>query len=174
MNDRISTPETETSLERKLHAHAILASMPNVMFHSMDATSASLGMDARPLHVASLEEDGDMWFIVPRDSAVARHVSAAPRAYVTGHEGHKWIYLTGRASIVNDAEKLRALWSAANDATFPIGPEDPNLALLHFQPETGEYWDGSGIRGLKLLVEAAKAYLTGAPMKDVVGTHGEV
>lgn len=174
MSDRISTPSTETSLEKKLHTHEILSSMPNVMFHSIDASVAGGTIDARPLHVSALEDDGDMWFIVPLDSAVANHVKASPRAYVTGHEGQKWIYLTGRASIVIDKRKLHTLWSTANDATFPNGADDPNVALLHFQPEHAEYWDGSGIRGIKLMVEAAKAFITGAPMKDVKGTYGEV
>jgi general stress protein 26 len=176
MTERTSSPNSnvETSLERKLHTHEILASMPNVMFHSIDASAPATGMDARPLHVSSLEEDGDLWFVVPLDSAVANHVKATPRASVTGHEGKKWIYLTGRASVVLDRAKLRSLWTTAHDATFPFGVEDPNVALVHFQPEHAEYWDGSGILGVKLMLEAAKAYVTGAPMADVRGTHGEV
>ena len=43
----------------------------------------------------------------------------------------------------------------------PGGKDDPNLCLIAVHPVEGEYWDTAGARGVRFLVEAAKAYLSG-------------
>ncbi len=44
---------------------------------------------------------------------------------------------------------------------FPKGPDDPDLVLLSVEPEIAEFWDVGGIKGLRYLFDAAKAYVTG-------------
>jgi hypothetical protein len=51
---------------------------------------------------------------------------------------------------------------------FPGGKDDPNLLLLRVDGKEGEYWDNSGLSGVKYVLEAGKALLTGS-RPNVVG-----
>ena len=44
---------------------------------------------------------------------------------------------------------------------FPGGQDAPGLVLLRVDGRAGEYWDNGGASGLKYLVQAGKALLTG-------------
>lgn len=44
---------------------------------------------------------------------------------------------------------------------FPGGKDDPSIVLLRVDVTAGEYWDNSGTSGLKYLIEAGKALVTG-------------
>ena len=39
--------------------------------------------------------------------------------------------------------------------------QPPLLCLIRVDPTVGEYWDNSGSRGVKFVIDAAKAYLSG-------------
>ena len=46
------------------------------------------------------------------------------------------------------------------------GPEDPQIRLLVLRAENAEYWDNSGVSGVKFLLKAAAAYVSGKEMRD--------
>ena len=171
-----SSPETdnETTAEQKDHVHALLAKMSNVMFVTHAAATTRPPFGARPLHVAKLEEDGDMWFVTGLDTQVIGDLRSADGAFITAHEGSRWIHLSGRAEIVLDLVRTRELWSTALNVQFPAGAMDPNVVLIRFRPEHAEYWDTSGIKGIKYFFEAAKALARGTTPAIVKGSHGEV
>ena len=54
------------------------------------------------------------------------------------------------------------------EGLVPRGEERLHLVLLKVQGEAGEYWDNSGTSGIKYLIEAGKAYLSGT-RPDVEG-----
>jgi hypothetical protein len=41
------------------------------------------------------------------------------------------------------------------------GPDDPRACVLVFTPSEAELWDASGVKGLRYLFAAAKAFVTG-------------
>jgi hypothetical protein len=68
--------------------------------------------------------------------------------------------------------KIEDLWSERMRVYFPIGKDDPDLALIHVHAEAGEYWDNQGAQGLRYLFEAAKAYVTGTRPELDREVHG--
>ena len=168
--------ETETSAERKTHVHGILSKMSNVMLLTYASPNPRPLVFARPLHVTKLEPSGAMWFIVALDSAKVREAQAVDVAYVNGHEGNRWVHLTGHVRVVTDRAKIRELWGKMQEVFFPHGADDPNVGLLYFEPEHAEYWDNSGMPGVRYLFEIARALVTGtaADADAIKGIHGEV
>lgn len=130
------------------------------------------GLHGRPMATARVDEDiTAIWFACQKDSQVVAEISVDPRVYLgyTNHTGSEWASINGRASIVEDRAKIRALWSPAWKNWFD-GPEDPNIALIKVDAQEAEYWD-SGSRAVMLL-KMAVAAVTGAKLPD--GEHNRV
>ena len=116
---------------------------------------------SRPMALASVEADGTLWFLTQRDSGKMDEIAADNRANVAMQSTMKFISVSGTVSPVEDRAKVAELWNESWKVWFPGGKEDPQLVLLKFQGETGEYWDNSGASGIKYLIEAGKAYHSG-------------
>ena len=70
---------------------------------------------------------------------------------------------------------MEELWREPFKAWFPKGKDDPELALVSVTPQDGEYWDTEGLKKIKYLFEAAKAYATGTtPHIDEGEQHAKV
>lgn len=54
--------------------------------------------------------------------------------------------------------------------------DDPRIVLIHVRSEEAEYWDVSGTEGVKFVLRAAKAAITGEKLKghDDVDNHAKV
>ena len=55
----------------------------------------------------------------------------------------KYLSVSGKASIHNDREKIKELWSMPAKAWWD-GPEDPSIRILKVVPSSAEYWDSPG------------------------------
>jgi general stress protein 26 len=115
----------------------------------------------RPMALAQVEADGTLWFATDRDSAKVDELEADPEAAVTMQSSTKFVSLSGTAQMVDDRAKLRELWKTEWKVWFPGGPDDPSILLLRLDGHTGEYWDNSGTQGVKYLLEAGRALLSG-------------
>ena len=118
-------------------------------------------LHARPMHVAQVEDQGAVWLMSDLHALKVEELRRDARATVTMQDGGRFLALAGHAEVVRDADKVAALWSEPWRVWFPTGPADPTIALLKVVPEGGEYWDSSGVKGLKYAFAAAKAYATG-------------
>ena len=118
----------------------------------------------RPMLVASLEGDGELVLCTRMDMGKVDEIESDPRCAVLMQGKTRWASLTGHARIVRDRARIEALWREAWRAWFPGGRDDPQLALVVVKPSTGEYWDESGSRPLRFLVEAAESLLRREPM----------
>ncbi|MBV8804083.1 MAG: pyridoxamine 5'-phosphate oxidase family protein [Sinobacteraceae bacterium] len=65
----------------------------------------------------------------------------------------------------------KQLWSPAQRAFYPDGPEDPRLALLHVQIERAEYWIAPG--WVSYWAAALRAWVTGQ-LAGVIGENRQV
>ena len=136
----------------------VLKSFDNVMV----ATTAEDGtVHARPMAVAEVDDQGVMWFVTAIESGKVDETKKDERALVTGQKGNLFVSLSGTMGIVRDRQRIEALWKPAWKVWFPNGKEDPSITLMRLTPETGEYWDNQGVKGVKYLFEAAKALVTG-------------
>ncbi|QDT07591.1 Pyridoxamine 5'-phosphate oxidase [Rubripirellula lacrimiformis] len=135
---------------------------------AMLVTRSSDGaLDARPMAVAEVEDNGCIWFVTDRNSGKVADLMLDDEVAITMQSSTQFATVSGRAEAVDDQEKVKELWSEAWKVWFPEGKNDPSILLLKIQVERGEYWDQSGFRGVKYLLQAGKAYLQGdRPEKD--------
>jgi general stress protein 26 len=124
-------------------------------------------LHARPMAIADRDVNGDLWFVTAVTSPKVQEVRLDNRGLVTLQSSTKQVTLTGMFQCVRDHTKLSALWHESFRAWFPKGLDDPSLVLMHLVTEEAEYWDNSGIRGLKYIIKAAKAYATGERPKHI-------
>jgi general stress protein 26 len=81
----------------------------------------------------------------------------------------KFVSISGTATAVDDPRKVAELWNESWKVWFLGGKTDPSLVLLKVQGDAGEYWDNGGVGGIKCLIEAGKAYLSGEKPREVEG-----
>ena len=134
---------------------------------AMLATRSADGtVRARPMAVQEVKEDGDIVFCAGLDSPKVDELSQDPRVAVVLQGKTKYASLSGFASVDRNRARIHALWKEDWKIWFPDGPDDPNLCLIDVEITDGEYWDNSGARGVRYLVEAAKAYVKGESPKE--------
>jgi len=115
----------------------------------------------RPMALAEVETGGTLWFASDRNSTKVDELARDSHVVVTMQSKTKFVSLSGTAETVDDRAKLAQLWKVEWKVWFPGGQDDPNIVLLRVAGNTGEYWDNSGTSGLKYLIQAGKALLTG-------------
>jgi general stress protein 26 len=111
---------------------------------------------ARPMAVADVTGDGDVWFVTRERSPKTAEVSRDSRVLVVAQGRRKFLTLSGRAEVKHDPERVRELWSDEWRTWFE-GEDDPEIVLLCVHGENGEYWDDDHTNGLKLDASAAKS-----------------
>ena len=116
---------------------------------------------SRPMAVADVDEDGSLWFMTQEDSPKVDEIAHDSHVNVAMQSRMKYVSVSGKATPVKDSSKVDELWKESWKTWFPEGKDDPRLTLVKVKPDTGEYWDNSGANGIKYLLEAGKAYLSG-------------
>jgi general stress protein 26 len=121
---------------------------------------------ARPIGVVGDHGafDGSLWFITDRRS---RKVQAIQRGATTAllfqnDRDGTYLHLTGHASVVENPQKLRELYTPVQRTWFPDGVDDPHITLVRFDAITASYWDGHASI-LRLAAAFTKSLLTGTP-----------
>lgn len=144
---------------------------------AMLVTHAGPGsLRARPMAIAGVDANCDIWFISNRESAKVHEIEKDTRVLVTCQSGARsCLSIAGRASLSEEREKIRSLWNSSFLAWFPSGADDPDIVLVHVTGESGEYWDNTGINGVIFVYEALKAMVTGTTPQVREGKlHGQV
>jgi general stress protein 26 len=144
---------------------------------AMLVTSAASGeLRSRPMALADVEPDGTLWFLTQSDSGKMDEIALDARVNVAIQSKLRFVSISGTARPVHDRAKLDEIWSETWKTWFPGGKTDPKLTLLRVTANSGEYWDNSGTSGLKYLIEAGKAYLSGTrpDVENDPKIHGKV
>ena len=133
-------------------------------------------MHARPMAIAEIENTGDLIFLTDQASGKISEITNDAKVSVTCQNGWKdTVVLRGTASVFRDTQKAKQIWKKSFQTWFPGGPGDPNIAMIRVKGEEGEYWDNSGLQGLKYMVKAVKAVATKTrPEPDSVEEHAKV
>lgn len=129
---------------------------------------------ARPMGIALLQENADIFFMTSANSSKIADIKANPTVTLTFQNASQFVSLSGRATVERDRAMIESLWKEPMKAWFPMGNEDPDICIIHFTPEDGEYWNNAGVQGLKYAFEAVKAYVKGEPAKTDEMQHAKV
>jgi general stress protein 26 len=128
----------------------------------MLTTQFAAGLRARPLEARADRNAGLILFVTDIRSAKEDEIEASPDIGLVFINASDKAYLsiTGRASVVRDADRIQAAWRKTDEVWWPGGPNDPDVCLLQIEPFTAELWDGPAST-LVTAFEFAKARLTG-------------
>ncbi len=98
---------------------------------------------SRPMATLPVEFDGTLWFFTNVDTPKVDEVQTEEHVNVSydDSEDHRYVSISGRATLIQDRPKLEELWSPSLLTWFPLGLEDPQLALLQIVAESWEFWD---------------------------------
>jgi len=144
---------------------------------AMLVTHASgTGPRARPMAIADVSEDGSLWFITGSDTEKVDELHKDTSVLAVMQTSSLWLSVTGRAEVQRDRAHIRKIWKEAFKVWFKDA-DDPSIVLIRLSPTEAEYWDNSGLQGLKLALKFATAYVTGKELRgetDDVKTHAKV
>jgi len=155
------------------HLYELLKEFPTVMLGTFDQTRATPSLVARPMAVAKLDRDCKLTFITGIDTTKVQEALRARVGHVIGQSKTRFFTVRGQITVSQDRERVRELWSKANEIWFS-GPDDPSVVLMEFHPEEAELWDVSGANGLRFVFEAVKAVATGGTPPKAGETHDRV
>lgn len=110
---------------------------------------------SRPMTPQDVTESGDIWFFVSTQSDQARQIAADENVNVAFSDDSAWVSVAGQAELVDDRERIDELWNPMVSAWFPDGKDSADVALLHVNADTAEFWDTPGG-----LVASAKAFVS--------------
>ncbi|REJ70051.1 MAG: general stress protein [Planctomycetota bacterium] len=97
----------------------------------------------RPMVNINTHFQGDLWFLTHEDDPKVAEVRENPQVNVSfaSANDRRYVSVSGKASVVQDHNRVALLWTDACEKWFPGGRQDPKLALLHIEVEYAEYWD---------------------------------
>lgn len=126
-------------------------------------------LTARPIGVVGGQSafDGTLWFITDKRS---RKVAAIESGALTtllfqNDKAGSYLHLTGRATVVEDRDRLEQLYTTLQRTWFPKGLDDPDITLVRFDADEANYWD-SHDSYVRLAAAFAKSLVTGTPGKS--------
>ncbi|KAA0910391.1 pyridoxamine 5'-phosphate oxidase family protein [Pusillimonas sp. ANT_WB101] len=163
-------------------AHQQLNELISDIRFAMFTTVNSQGvLTSRPMTVQKDPDDEKenaqaathLWFFMSRTSETVAEFSLSPSVNVSFADTGDDIYVSvsGHARLVEDMALKQRLWSKMNEAWFPQGVTDPDLALVRVEIEQAEFWN---VKESKLvqLFKIAKAAFSDEP--PTLGTHGRL
>jgi general stress protein 26 len=150
---------------------SVLRKFDNAMLVTRDPSG---GLRSRPMAIADSTEDGRLWFISNVYSGKQEELADDDHVNVAMQGDGRFLSITGRARVVRDEPKQEELWSETRRVWFPDGPRDKSMVLIEVLPDDAEYWDGSGLKGLKYLFNEAQAIVGGDRLGQDAGAHGKV
>lgn len=123
-------------------------------------------LHSRPMQTLQIRDDGVIWFMISKDSSIAKEVEANPIVNLcyTDPGNNLFVSVNGIATIATEKFKIEELWSDMYRAYFPGGKDDSNITLLRIDPTSAEYWDAPDSI-VSQLITIAKATLAGNPYK---------
>jgi general stress protein 26 len=98
---------------------------------------------SRPMATQGTPFDGDLWFFTEKRSMKVDEIGEQPQVNLSYMDAgsQRYVSVSGRAELVVDRAKAEELWRPVYQAWFPLGLDDPDLALLKVTVEAAEYWD---------------------------------
>jgi general stress protein 26 len=137
------------------------------MFVTWDGTEQR----ARPLAAKVEKDERAIYFLTDIHGHKDDQVAEFPHVSVNfaDHKRSKYVALSGKATVSNDREKIKELWSPFAQAWWD-SPEDPAIRVIKVTPKDAELWDSPG-RVVTTISMLAAAVTGGKPK---VGENAKV
>jgi len=129
---------------------------------------------SRPMRIAGSDERGHLWFISSVDSGKLEELTDDPCVNVALQQGQRFMSISGLVRVTRDQDAIDKYWSASQNVWFEKGRADPELVLLEVIPTYAEYWDRTGVEGLKLVLFEARALVTGETLDTDDSQHEKI
>ncbi len=128
----------------------------------MMATHDGERIVARPMVGIIRPEQNVIWFFTDTNTHKDEELQRNPHACLTFADikDQTFVSVSGRIARVQDADMINDLWTEGAAVYFPKGPDDPDIVLLKFVPEVGEYWDAPS-SPIVLAIKFLEAKVTG-------------
>ena len=171
MSDETSQPGDNAGDREKLWAL-----IKGIRFAMFTTRHHNGHLHSRPMTTqnSALEEDSSLWFFMSRKGEPVVDLVTDPVVNVVYADPGEdsYVSVSGIAAVIEDLAKKRQLWSKLNEAWFPGGPTDPDLALVQVRIVHANFWDVKESQIVQLF-KMAKAAITGTPPTGM-GEHGEI
>ncbi|NLX78248.1 MAG: pyridoxamine 5'-phosphate oxidase family protein [Clostridiaceae bacterium] len=85
----------------------------------------------------------EFWFCSNTSSKRVAQIKRNPNAslYFYDEKTFEGLMLTGKAEVSYDDEKRREFWNDSMFMYYPLGPSDPDFALIKFTSNRGNYYN---------------------------------
>jgi general stress protein 26 len=157
--------------EKREHFFAVLRNFSHAM---LTTRSRDGGLHTRPMFVADVDKEGNIWLMSPGDSEKVDELAHDRHVNVSMQSSDQWVAIAGDAEMLRDKARIHALFKEPWKAYFPQGPDDPNVVLIKVNSVHGQYWDNAGIAKVKYMWQVAKAYVQGTTASHNKDTSGKV
>lgn len=127
-------------------------------------------LHGRPMLLERVSDDATLVFLTHLSSTKVDDVAHDPRVNASFHtaKGDCYVSVGGRAAIVRDRARFRAMWHPTYRAWFPDGADDADAAIFEIAIEHIDLWDVPASRMVRVW-SAVKALATGQVVES--GTH---
>jgi general stress protein 26 len=156
-------PNTPTREDAVRTVAAMIKDIPVAML-----TTTGMGrLRSRPMVTQRTAFDGDLWFLTDRGAGKTGEIRDRQAVHATfvSPTDNRYVWVSGTASIVEDAAMLKTLWHAGYLPWLPGGQDDPAVALIKVRVEEAGYWDDRSGRMVRLdsFVQPGTAFRDVAP-----------
>lgn len=164
------TLEAKITSREQLREHA-WKRLNELRFVLLATRDASGRLESRPMTLQQTDFDSTLWFFASQSSAFVAELHDQPTVNVSCMDARDrfFVSISGRATVIVDSQRARDLWSVVNEAWFPGGPDDPDLALLRVDVENAEIWQSESNRMVEF-IKIVRAAASGTSPANV-GRH---
>lgn len=126
---------------------------------------------ARPLAASVEKDEGCIYFLTDVNGQKDEQLAEFPHVSVSfaDHRHSKYVALSGKATVSNDRNKIKDLWTPFAKAWWD-SPEDPSIRVIKLVPRDAELWDSPG--SIVTTISMLAAAVTGRSPK--VGENAKV
>ncbi|MBA3582008.1 MAG: pyridoxamine 5'-phosphate oxidase family protein [Gammaproteobacteria bacterium] len=142
--------ETQNNAEL-IHLGKLIENISVAMFTTLDDKGALV---SRPMSPLQMDETGALWFSIDIKSAKLENLRLINLSFADISRS-TFVSLSGYGEVTTDRTKIDELWTPFLRPWFPQGPDSPNLGLLKFLADTGEYWDAAHSKMIQMFTMAA-------------------
>ncbi len=107
------------------------------------ATSMESNPSCRIMEIQRVDNDLKIWFVAHKSSPKITQIEKNSNVCIVSfnEETVRDIRLFGKIEVLVDKETKKNVWNEGLEPYFPGGIDDPELAVLKFNPERLEYRD---------------------------------